>query len=705
VSLKKHATSLVLLVAAAGLGVYAWLDRSSVSVDEHARRDRNVFTAWRKDELTRISLTHDKDQIVLVRAIPGDGMWKMTAPWEGEVDAAIVDRFLSTLEFATVVRKVEGQVPGFDTPRAKGTLEMGAVKYEFALGPIAPTPEGAAYFRMNGASPIVVGKELATDLMKGPDAFRTRTLVPYLSLDLAKLEVRGRANSFTVERKGTERTFLLPERGLRASRERLDKVWRAFAEMRAEAFVTDADAEKAVAEPLVRITMTPKDGRPRGELLVGGPCPGQPNDLVVVQRSPTKTAACAPKGILDGLTVTEGWLTDTRLFALHDDEIEEARLQASPTGAVLDIARKGMGFRELAPQQRDLSEGESDAAGVLVKALAAAEGEVLGRDGSNALRSGIKGRVTLTHAEAGEEETIELGLDDDQGGVYVHRLADGALLRVSAETARKLAPRATSLRPRALWPEPLAGKPIVSIDTKCNGLTQKVTREGDAFRLEVDGAQIAADSGAILDAIDALSRARADAWVADTDDGSFGLAPGGCFFRAVFADEGGTRAAGVSFGGDAILGTYARIEGDPAVFLAPTGLRSKLVAPFLDRHRLAVDPYALVAIEVVRKGVRRSFDPHAKDDAGILLGDDAAGIVTETMHMGPARAGEGFDAPVEIILHLARDAGKPDLRFTVGAPTERAGRKMRFVRVPGVDATMAAPASPEDALGRLLGRP
>jgi hypothetical protein len=175
-----------------------------------------------------------------------------------------------------VIRRVGGTevVPGFDSPRAHGSIAMGSVSYEFSLGPEAKTPEGAAFFRSSGVDgTVVVSKELATDLMKGADAFRTRTLVPYLSLDLARLEVSGRANAFVLERKGDGRSFILKDRGLRASRERLDRVWGAFAEMRAEAFVSDADAEKAVAEPQIRVTMI--EGRPNiaRQLVVGGPAP------------------------------------------------------------------------------------------------------------------------------------------------------------------------------------------------------------------------------------------------------------------------------------------------------------------------------------------------------------------------------------------------------------------------------------------------
>jgi len=172
-----------------------------------------------------------------------------------------------------------------------------------------------------------------------------------------------------------------------------------------------------------------------------------------------------------------------------------------------------------------------------------------------------------------------------------------------------------------------------------------------------------------------------------------------------FAGDAGRPSAGVTFGADSVAGTYAKLDDDRAVFLAPAGLRARLTSPYLDRHRLVVDPYALVSIDITRKGTRRSLDPHAKDDAGILLGDDAAGLLTETVHMGPPRPGEGFDDATVVVLRLVKDAGKGDIRFSVGAAVDRAGRPMRRVRVPGVDATLAAPAGPTDALARLLGRP
>src|SRR6185295_7847651 len=142
------------------------------------------------------------------------------------------------------------------------------------------------------------------------------------SLDLASLEIRGKT-TVRIERTG-ELTFKVASSGLRASREVLDKLWSAFAEMRAESF-TD---EHVSSDAAFTITMTPKDGRKVGEILVGGPCKDHPNDLVVSRTAPTKLDACAPKGIVDGLSLGADDLADARLFFAHEDELEEISLTA-----------------------------------------------------------------------------------------------------------------------------------------------------------------------------------------------------------------------------------------------------------------------------------------------------------------------------------------------------------------------------------------
>ena len=125
---------------------------------------------------------------------------------------------------------------------------------------------------------FVVSKELADKLLKGAATYKSRTIVPYLSLDLASLDIHAKDDDVRIERTG-ELTFKIARLGLaRVARGARQAVVRVRGDARGE--LHDAPTSPT---PAVTITMTPKDGRPRGELLVGGACPDHPDDVVVVR--------------------------------------------------------------------------------------------------------------------------------------------------------------------------------------------------------------------------------------------------------------------------------------------------------------------------------------------------------------------------------------------------------------------------------------
>ena len=114
-----------------------------------------VFVAWRRPELTQITIVHEGETIVLRRE-GTDGVWRMTSPREERVDPMAVERLLTTLEFATVARKVtEGAALGLEAPRATGSVKMGSLEVPFALGAPAPRPEGSSYFKAGNDAAVV----------------------------------------------------------------------------------------------------------------------------------------------------------------------------------------------------------------------------------------------------------------------------------------------------------------------------------------------------------------------------------------------------------------------------------------------------------------------------------------------------------------------------------------------------------------------
>jgi hypothetical protein len=686
---RRHASSIAVVVLAAFAVGYAYLDRGSVTENEKKARSTNAFPAWRGDDLVRIAIEHGGEHIVLERQKDdaGEPEWWMRAPQAEKANQDAVDKLASALQYASVARKVDpGANVAMDTPRATGEIGMGAVTYRFALGGEAKAPEGAAYLRVDGLGTDVVSRDVATAILQGSDAYRSRTLVPYLSVQLARLDVKNESGGFAITRVD-DVSFELGS-GLRASRDKLDGVWSALAEMRAESFLDDATAAAHVASPRDTVTMTPKEAaRPAGVLRVGDACPGSDTGVVVVRDAPTKLSACAPKGILDGLAVTESALVDTHLFAAHDDEVAELRIETLPRGSsgpAIELARKESAWREKAPVDRDLSGEDADAASALVTAVARAEGTSPQKSDAP---FAAKARVTIHRADGDATEVVEVGAPDASGDAVVRRAFDGAQLHVTAAVARKLVPSEVALRGREVWSPPIEGAPVLAVETHCDGadgVDQRAVRDGAAWSLRAP-AGYAADNASVLDVIDTVQRLRAESWTADADDGHFGF--GACTLALELAGDAGPRVVRIDLGKDGEGGVYAKASDGPAVFVAPKVLRERARGWLIDLHGLAPPNVAVVTLE--RDGKRLAFSSDAGDDAT----DDvlrAANVLRadSVVHLGPARPAEGLAHPALTITLHGPDGSRT---IAVGAPLA-SDEKMRQARIPGVDATFAIEA-------------
>jgi hypothetical protein len=349
--------------------------------------------------------------------------------------------------------------------------------------------------------------------------------------------------------------------------------------------------------------------------------------------------------------------------------MEEIRLAMLPAGRALDLARKTSGWRERAPDDRDLSPDEVEAAGALARDLARASGEgprIEANAGGAPFEA--RARVTIRRTDATAPEIVELGaIDPRTGEARARRSFDGAILRVDAATARKLLPRATAIRGRALWDPPLEGKRVDRVATSCDGVSQAIVRRGDAWEMTAPIA-LPADNALRVNLIDAVTRTKADAWIADADDGSFGL-DGACVITLSVEMDGGQVDEKILFGKDGEGGVYARIAGEKAVFVVAKDRRELAAGWLVARPRI---------------------------DAGLYA--DAA------VHVGPARADEGFARPSLVI--AASDAGADGAtpKVTLGAKTSRAGVPGYFVRAEGTDATFFVDESAAESLFARAGK-
>ena len=659
--MKRHLSTIVMVVIALALGAYLWADRNHGTTGEQKARANNAFPIWRKDEVREVSIVHDGETLVLVKK---DGVWRMRSPHDELADAAAVERLLGTLEYATISRRAtEG--PGLDAPRATGAIAMRGLTTRFALGADSPRPEGSAYLRIDDAAPIVVGRELVQALMQSCDTFRDRTVVPYLATELSRFEVKGR---FVLERLD-DRTFKTA--GVLASRAAVDRMWAALAEMRAESFPKDAD----VANPVLTIVLTPKDGRPPSEIAIGNACPGQPNDVLVLRRTPTRIAACAPKDIVGRLSPSDDALLERRPFTLHADEMEELRIErigspllpgaSASAPAKIEIARKGTGFHERAPDDRELTPFESDAATEVLKRLDGAEAERVTRGGP-AFTAAARARIT----SGDRDETIELATPDAQGHVMLRRTLDDARLEAGPVLARLLVPRLTTLRPHSIV-ENEERRPA-RVQLRC-GVEQELLDRGAGFRMITPKGYEA--DGTIAQLVDAILKGRVDPWIADSDDGSFGFAEKGCQVVIGFEDEKAPLT--VWFGGAGEGGIYGRVDTRAGVFVAPPSLRELAGRIFVSRAALRTPASQIESVRITQGG-HPVTDPSFRDAVGALVADRVVALGTK-----------GLGAP-DLVIDLALSEGGPPRHIACAAPTALVPGgppAERLCTVSGVDAT------------------
>ncbi len=602
VSARATITPIVLVVLATGAVAYAWfVDRGSVSDAERASRRSDVFPSFHVEDVTHVELAHGDETLVLDRDrdAGGGSAWTMTSPRHDRADAGAVDALLRELALATRVRGVsDGDAVGLDEPRVRGLVRVGALEWRFVLGADAHRPEGAAYMRLEGEGTFVVQRSVKVQLLRGVDAYRPRAILPFEASDVRRIQVASAGGGFTLERQHAGgATFRVAEDGTRASRETTERILVALSEARAESFVDDAQADRELAGTAFTVTVEPQDAaKPRVELKLAGSCPGQATDDLLVETAPVRLSACVARTLGDALRDAKPALDDTAPFFAHADEMEDVRLEpVGPAGPRVHVARKGAGWHERSPEDRDLSSDATDSANALALALATARSSQVRRSAEPFV---AHARATIVRTGGSSTEVVDVGAPEPDGSVWVRRADDGALIRLPAAQARRFEPHPAALRARTFWHSAFDPGAVVGIDDTCGAVPERLAlRDGTWTMLTPSGFGV--DPVAVTDLSGALAHAKADAWISESDDGSFGLAragDGACAVTLALAapDGGPARSVTLSFGADAGGGAfYARASDDPGVFVASGVLHALASHPAIDRSRFRLDPHAL----------------------------------------------------------------------------------------------------------------
>lgn len=745
--LREHATTIGILVALAGVSGYLVATRHQASEGEREGRKANVLQVFRRDDLTAIVVERDGAGFTLSRKPGGadagmDRLWSIEQGGRRDLaDQFGVDRALTALEFASFERTIKpGEVDraafGLERPRLSMSFSMGKLTSKLAVGGPAVKPEGAVYVEVDGR--VFVVKQGALSAVDLPvDAFRTRTLAPYLSTNSKAIGLAPPGGAAFSMSRGPGTTWRLDDgvfAGLRVDRLAFDRVLAALADLKAERFVGEAEATAAQkGAQVVVLTLVPsEEGKAKGELAIGGACPANADEVVVVRRSPEPVAACAARGVYEALARSADALVDRRAFSARDDEIEQLTLEQGDKR--VELARKGKGWHQRQPVDAEVS---LEAARHLVRALATARGAEAPSRAGGAFEAVARVTVKPVHDDGVErpDEVVEVGREGRDGATPIKRLQDGAVVVLGRDEARSFLPRASALRSPKLIDEALDR--VRRIEVASAEVRQTLERGADGAWSLVEPKGLPVDIGVASELAEVLVHLTVDRWAADADDGSFGLAKPSltASLQVTPTDVGGAGAAGtagaggsggsgaapgagfyrVELGESGPSGVFGRLVGAPGVFVVPRSLERQLAQWAIDRTLFVVDSAEVEAITLTRPGVPALSlvgrgERYEVAAGGPELSGSRLDALREALqelraeaavHPGAARKDEGFDRPT-LEVKVKRIAGRGersrDVRFVIGASDAYRSSSVFYARRDGIDATFALPAARVRAL-------
>lgn len=727
--LRRHlATAVLVVLATAGVVVVLVVDRGNVTTDESEHRKKNLVPAWRLDDIRAITLTSRGKTAKVILGAPTDAGQRL---WEVELDGGrflanqqMVDQLLGTLEYATFERRVSKDAVteaelGLGSPATVVTVEMGTKTYRVAIGGVAPTPKDARYCEADGGI-YVVTAQLAAALDMRPEALRTRTFVPYVSTDLKGLLADGEggarhfARAAWVGSRGAGFRFdgSTPEGDVRADAEAIDRLLGALGSLQAETFLADDEADKAL-QKRVTLTLVPKDAKqPKAVIEVGGACPGNADQVVAVRREPSRTSACVPKSVMETLEAPAAGYVDLGVMGAGADEVSE--LSITQDGKTIEIARSGTGWHMRKPADRKVSLAAGNDLVSGLAALAATKivtgsPKELGLDPPRATLRAESSTPSVGADDAERVETIEIGAP--QGDVvHARRLEDGVILEFPAAKVSALMPSEVLLRDAAVLDLPRDQLRALTVQVTAGGAsrTQRLTRGAGGWAFaETKVPGLAPDVGFVDDIVDTLVTLKAVRWVAEKDDGTFGLDRPRVVLEVKVAENETApgKTVRIELGAATKDGVFARTGDDPAVFVAPRQLEEAAGRWLFDRQALVVDEGALVRIDAAGEGAKHVVAERTGDtwssgsgaDVAATLRSAVTGLVTEgVVATGRPDKSFGLDRPRLVLTVLAepeqgapKGAPRRTMKIAFGAADSFRGTSVVYARRDDMDATFA----------------
>lgn len=589
-------TSIVLVGIALGLlGFIFVFERGSLSTTEREQRKGRVVENFVRDKVTRVELQRHGVTTVLAKVAPNPddpldlGGWQVEAPYKGKADSNEVESLLSALEWADARRSLgeasdeDWKTFGLHAPRYRFKFLAGREEGGFSVGARAADGQGA-YLAPRGTKTVyVVGSDLVSALEHEPEEFHAKDLHDGLTiLTTQQLELRWQAHRLQLSRKDG---FFWQD-GVLASSAELKALIDALDSLRATRYVSGEPKPEHGLEQarlVLQLDSLVYDPKHKGEqqterftLKVGASC-GKHNDESFIQVS-GRGVYCASNAELAKLERTPEQLRETRVLPLDDDAISGVELRAGERVLTLTTVENATRYqlRQGAKEQR-AGEADRDALTAWYSALR----ELRFASASSEPSVAPSEAISATFKRSGKDEAPYL-LEVEPGGRTATRLNEKTRLDLPPEAAALLTPTAARFRKKRVLDEDESQLAAITI-SGTGRAEERVEKRG------ADYERVAPERGPAerrpLDELSRLfSKLEAVSFEADQAMPEHGLdVP----YRTLKVEYSGsadgkskartyTLALGAAAGDN---GRYARLDGDPTVFIVANALSSKLEAP------------------------------------------------------------------------------------------------------------------------------
>ncbi|MFZ5891594.1 MAG: DUF4340 domain-containing protein [Myxococcota bacterium] len=694
----------LVVVAAVGSVGALLLTRNIATTEERDARVNNLCAECSQAPIEWIRIQKNATDFTLQQHTRGDaGQREFNLKGQGAADSEASQGLVRALEVASFVRRfdanaVDRKAFGLASPRAKLSVRLSETELNIHVGNTAGA-SGQSYVEVSsrlGTNVGLVKDSTLKELLVDVEQLREKTLLALAVSELDEITFKDAGHDVAV-RRGQGPSWI-NRQGERVARDAVERLGYELFAIKAERFLSVAEAKAALAAGGALDASFARKGTPPVTIRVGGECPADKALSVLLRNQPNPAAACIAGGTRQLFWNAASNLENNALFDLHVDEVESLRIERGDRK--LELVRNERGFTLRAPSHADVT---LDAGNQRIRALLT-EGMRLPQPDLGSLGLTLpSGKVTLHSTSLREtksyDEVLEIGRARLDGSLPVRRVEDGVVLELNREAARAFEIDSTLLRSNKLLD--FGPSELVALDVSW-GRERQILRRSGPGSFELATPASAHDASLALDLVQALGTLTAERWVADTDDGSFGFErPRVRASLELTPGDAGARNYTLLLGSDTPGGVYAKFAHQAGVFVLDRELMGTLTTLLLTRSAFASDPNNIERVELSRRGKRLVLAQRGSElrvVEGPQLTPELVSELSETLgslrpeaavHTGPPLPNEGFDSPLLQVRVTAKVGLGVSKAFRIGAGDSFRETSIFYARADGIDATYA----------------